>query len=128
MKHLLCFILMLMLSFPVLSYEDGGVDVGNAGHKGKISVPQFNTEKELIAYLEAEIPKIENGRNPEVILLIRRGRCSSKRVVFQEMEIEISYRWEPGLKKLVKEFSGVVSVNLKSCASALRQGLGSLSF
>ena len=120
MKSLLFIILMVVFSLTVFSREEGGVDVGNASQKGRISVPQFDTERELVSYVETESPKIESGRHPEVASFIRRGRCSSKDITFQYLEVEISYRWDRDLKKLIKEFSGAISVKLGHCLRGLR--------
>lgn len=114
MKHIILILIGSLLWSVSVSGWDGGVDVGNHSNKGRFKIPVFKSEESMVAHLEEILPAIEKGEHQEVKKLLKRGKCSGK-IEFDVLEVEYSYEYNQKIKKLEKEYSGVVEVLLTDC-------------
>lgn len=115
MKKSVLFLFIALLSVHTFGFEGGGVDVGNSNPRAKFALPVFNSEAAMVAHVNALLPQIEKGELKEVQDLMKKGKCSEGFAKFNELSVIPSYEYNKTTKKLDKEFSGEVFVELKDC-------------
>lgn len=121
MKNFAFILMFVLMSFN--GWTGGGVDVGNhspKSFKGSFSLPSFTSEESVVEHVQSILPSIEDGSLDSVREIIDLGECSTEKVKFDVLEVVMSYYVDEANSKMIKEFSGVITLDLEDCAAPLK--------
>ena len=97
----------------------GGVDVGNGrviNFEFEMS-EMFNTEQELVDYVDRNKESIGNGSYSDIAVIIKDLKCSNK-IKFKHLAIKKSYPFVNGFL-LTQKFNGHMKIELTDCKTGI---------